>query len=223
MPGLFAFHQGFSRVETLFYERFIAAGTLKASRDLLAEVSAHAPRDGSALDVGCGGGQALVELAAARPDLRLAGVDASTSMIDRAAGRRQREANLDFTVASALDLPYGDESFDVVFSLFSLKHWPDQEAGLAECVRVLRRTGRLLVADIDASADRRRWRAFVAHTGLPRAVANAYATATFKPILRRSIRPERLRQQIEQLPVSDARVSQHPELAIVWATAIVVR
>ncbi len=126
-------------------------------------------------------------------------------------------------MASALDLPYGDESFDVVFSLFSLKHWPDQEAGLAECVRVLRRTGRLLVADIDASADRRRWRAFVAHTGLPRAVANAYATATFRPILRRSIRPERLRQQVEQLPVSDARVSQHPELAIVWATAIVVR
>ena len=41
--------------------------------------------------------------------------------------------------ASAAALPFGDDAFDVVMTVLSDHHWPDNAAGLRECARVGRR------------------------------------------------------------------------------------
>lgn len=47
--------------------------------------------------------------------------------------------------ASALDLPFADDSFDIVFSHGVLHHIPEIEKAQAEIARVLKRDGRLVV------------------------------------------------------------------------------
>lgn len=117
------FRRGCSGLESWFYDTVIAPGTLTASRPLLGLVAAAAPTGGRVLDVGCGGGQALLALAGTRPDLRLAGIDVSPPLARRALDRTSGGARLQ--VGSADALPYADGRFDVAYSLFSVKHWPD--------------------------------------------------------------------------------------------------
>src|SRR5260370_1269755 len=41
--------------------------------------------------------------------------------------------------ASAMALPFRDDSFDAAMAILTLHHWPDRERGLAEMKRVARR------------------------------------------------------------------------------------
>jgi ubiquinone/menaquinone biosynthesis C-methylase UbiE len=47
----------------------------------------------------------------------------------------------------AEELPYPDAWADLVVSSTSFDHWSDQQRGLAECARVLRPGGRLVLVD----------------------------------------------------------------------------
>jgi ubiquinone/menaquinone biosynthesis C-methylase UbiE len=100
------------------------------------------------LDVGCGTGYLLGRLAAraARAEV-LAGIDAAPAMIEvaRAAAADDR---LRFVVGTAERLPWPAASFDLVVSTTSFDHWADQQAGLAECARVLAPGGHLVLADL---------------------------------------------------------------------------
>ena len=42
-------------------------------------------------------------------------------------------------VATAADLPFGDQSFDAAMAVSTVHHWPDPAAGLGEMRRVARR------------------------------------------------------------------------------------
>lgn len=53
--------------------------------------------------------------------------------------------------ASALDLPFPNESFDVAYSLYMLEHVPDRHRALQEALRVLKPGGRM-IATVPASA-----------------------------------------------------------------------
>jgi ubiquinone/menaquinone biosynthesis C-methylase UbiE len=100
------------------------------------------------LDVGCGTGYLLRELAARVPAAaELAGIDAAPVMIEtaRAAARDDR---LRFSAGVAERLPFAAETFDLVVTTTSFDHWADQQAGLAECARVLTPGGQLVLADL---------------------------------------------------------------------------
>jgi len=47
----------------------------------------------------------------------------------------------------AEQLPHPNEAFDIVVSTTSFDHWSDQAAGLAECARVMRPGGCLVLVD----------------------------------------------------------------------------
>ncbi|WP_293330379.1 methyltransferase domain-containing protein [Microcoleus sp. CAWBG58] len=56
------------------------------------------------------------------------------------------ESNVNFLVADALNMPFPDESFDLVWSLESGEHMPDKIKFLQECCRVLKPGGTLILA-----------------------------------------------------------------------------
>lgn len=100
--------------------------------------------DDRVLEVGCGPGTA-VALAAERigPD-RVAAVDPSPTFVELA-GRRV--AGADIRVGTAEKLPFDDGTFTAIWSIASMHHWEDRDAGLAEQTAKLAPGGRLLLAE----------------------------------------------------------------------------
>ncbi len=96
------------------------------------------------LDAGCGGGRASLLLArmGARPVVAL-----DFSLRNLETTRRWRDGfgldNLKITAGSLLELPFADQSFDVVWCNGVVHHTPDPGRALAELARVLKVGGRL--------------------------------------------------------------------------------
>jgi ubiquinone/menaquinone biosynthesis C-methylase UbiE len=104
-------------------------------------------RDDRVLDVGTGTGALLRELVAsgARPE-QVAGVDASTRMLERAHSA-ELPGGWRLERADARELPFGDESFSLVFAAYLLNVLSDEDgtAVLRDVHRVLVPGGRLVV------------------------------------------------------------------------------
>jgi demethylmenaquinone methyltransferase/2-methoxy-6-polyprenyl-1,4-benzoquinol methylase len=103
-----------------------------------------------ALDVCCGTGDLALELRRRiGPDGRVVGCDFSEPMLELAR-RKSGDQGLpaEFGWADALDLPYGDASFDAVTIGFGARNLADLERGIAEMTRVLRPGGRLVILEI---------------------------------------------------------------------------
>jgi len=104
----------------------------------------------SLLDVACGTGIVTRRLAAARPGLRVTGLDAAPAMVRRAAARVPGSVLL----ADSRQLPFPDRVFDAVTTVWLL-HLVDgpQDAGaiIAECARVLR-PGGVYITTVDKAA-----------------------------------------------------------------------
>jgi len=102
------------------------------------------------LDVGCGSGELLAAAAAREPGAVLCGIDPDEDALELASHKifgtlRPVELHQGF----GEDLPFDDECFDIVTATRLLR-WVDAKsraAILAECSRVMRPGGRLLVAD----------------------------------------------------------------------------
>lgn len=67
---------------------------------------------------------------------------------------RARRADLAFTAADAMRLPFADDCFDVVTMSFGLRNVADPAVALAEFVRVTRPGGRLVVCEFSQPTNR---------------------------------------------------------------------
>ena len=106
------------------------------------------------LDCGCGPGSITVGLARWAPDGQTFGIDIGADQLDgaRALARDLGVGNVAFRQGSIFDLPFADDSFDVVFSQTVLFHISHPEKALAEIKRVLRPGGLVALRDgINAS------------------------------------------------------------------------
>jgi ubiquinone/menaquinone biosynthesis C-methylase UbiE len=111
------------------------------------------------LEIGCGTGNLLLAAKRSQPAATVVGVDPDLTALARAqrkAHRRELAVQLDRGYAD--ELPYADDSVDVVLSSFMLHHVPAdrREPAMREVRRVLRPGGALHLVDIgveDARAD----------------------------------------------------------------------
>jgi ArsR family transcriptional regulator len=102
------------------------------------------------VDIGCGDGYLAVE--AARWARRVTGVDRSDDVLERAKAlaAKRHVTNVEWRKGDLSRLPLRDASHDVALLSQSLHHASDPERAIAEAVRVLRPTGRLLLMDLKA-------------------------------------------------------------------------
>jgi ubiquinone/menaquinone biosynthesis C-methylase UbiE len=122
------------------YDRLLAemgAGNPRADFRIAAEaVDAVGFDRPTLLEVSCGGGyHSAVFAALARAKPHYIGSDYSPAMLDSA---RRRFPGIDVRQGDTTQLPFEDDSFDIVFEGVSLMHIPDYRKAIAEIARVAR-------------------------------------------------------------------------------------
>lgn len=105
--------------------------------------SLRLPDAGSVVDVGCGSGRAVHELAGR--GLRAVGIDPSEVMLDAARNRWDE----DFRLAAAERLPFGDAELDGYRADKVFHALEDPTAAIVEALRVLRPGGRAVLVGQD--------------------------------------------------------------------------
>ena len=102
------------------------------------------------LDIGCGAGvDTLVAAIMVGPEGGVVGLDLIPEMLNRARINLEKTSlkNVTLQEGSAEQLPFPDEAFDVIISNGVFNLIPDKEKALREAFRVLKSSGRFLLAD----------------------------------------------------------------------------
>jgi len=108
------------------------------TEQMLAEVST----EGNILDNGCGIGHLFEKI----PGNRVVGLDLSKEMLRCAAKRSDR-----LVLGNSQDLPFQDNSFNLVFCRSLLHHLPQPELAVREMHRVLKSKGEIVLVDTNTS------------------------------------------------------------------------
>jgi SAM-dependent methyltransferase len=120
------------------------ADKIATGGEQLVEAAGIQPGD-DVLDVGCGTGNATIP--AAKLGARVTGLDASPGLIEiaRELGS-DAMVEVDWLVGDAQAMPFDDDSFDRVISIFGHMFAPDHRASADELKRVCRPGGRIAIA-----------------------------------------------------------------------------
>jgi len=119
-------------------------------RMFVRELKKHEPT-GSIVDVGCGPGYLIEQIAREITQAQIIGVDISEEMLTTASknlsflGLGQRA---EFRKGEAQSLPFQNESIEYVVSTLSLHHWSDPSRAFQEIYRVLKPKGQFLIFDV---------------------------------------------------------------------------
>jgi len=98
------------------------------------------------LDVACGTGNLAIP--AARKGARVTGVDIAANLLVQARARAKAEGvEIAFEEGDAEQLPFPDQHFDLVMSMFGAMFAPDPERVASELARVCRHGGRIAMAN----------------------------------------------------------------------------
>jgi len=125
------------------YAKF-ATYLLDGAKEFL--VISDIPAGVTVLDVGCGAGQTALPMA--RNGSLVTGIDIASNLIEEARKRARAEGlSVQFDEGDAEDLPYPDESFDIVFSLIGAMFAPQPDKVAAEFARVTRPGGRIVMGN----------------------------------------------------------------------------
>ena len=141
-----------------FYDPVVKLlGGDRARRLLIDQADLHSGH--RVVEIGCGTGTLLLQIARAFPDVALIGLEPDPNALVRArtkAAAAHAAVHLDRAFADAL--PYSDATFDRAFSCFVFHHLEtvdEKRDALREVRRVLRRGGRLQLLDFVHAAKAR--------------------------------------------------------------------
>jgi ubiquinone/menaquinone biosynthesis C-methylase UbiE len=100
------------------------------------------------LDVGCGTGFPLIEIANQMgPSSKLIGIDIWEHALDRANFKKKyyNLKNVEIIKADASDLPFEDRRFDLITSNLGINNFEKPQKALNECSRVLKPNGEMII------------------------------------------------------------------------------
>lgn len=137
-----------------FYDRFMRKAALDHSGNIPEWLSPLEGRE--VLDLGGGTGINAAGLAAAGARVTLA--DASRAMLRQAELKKIPVLTVE---ADAANLPFSDNSFDLVLVSDAWHHFRNQDAVASETARVLRRGGRFYIIDFDPARPQTKLTSFV--------------------------------------------------------------
>ena len=102
------------------------------------------------LELGCGNGGIWASRAAQIPEVSLVLSDFSKGMLRTAKDTLHDMPNAEFMVIDAQDIPFSDDSFDIVIANHMLYHVPDLGKAVKEIARVLKPGGTLYATTLGA-------------------------------------------------------------------------
>lgn len=149
---------------SIYAQRIGEATTIILSKNLKENFLDFIPKGGTILEIGCGPGHQAMKILQDRHDVEIIASDMSSEMISYGKKKYQKlilrdeqiekvQSNLSFVQADAMDLSqFGSETFDGIYSVAAIKHFPDRIRGLNECIRILKPGGRMLFAEFFAEA-----------------------------------------------------------------------
>ena len=147
------FYDDYPRIEAAF-QAALDESLHPRGPELLYELVSklHLPPGATVLDLGCGEGQHSIRLAE-RFDFEVQGIDPvprhielANEALDRAVKRTPELSNLvRFEIGAAEDLPVRDASVDLIWCREVLYHVGSLDQAFAECRRVLRAGGHMLI------------------------------------------------------------------------------
>ena len=129
--------------------------------DVLAELEKEPFHD--LLDCGCGTAPMLTLLHEKYPERHYTGIDLTPKMIEVA--RSKHMEGVDLVVGDCENLPFADNSYDVVICCQSFHHYPNAQDFFNSVSRVLRPGGRLILRDMTMDSAAVRW--FCNHIEMP--------------------------------------------------------
>lgn len=132
------------------YERFNAISSFGAYKLWLAGMMRQAPIEAhhDVLDIAGGTGDVTFTVARTKHPRHIQCTDLVPEMLEVAAMHVDEGDGagvpIDFEVVDAQDIPYADESYDVITMAYGIRNMPDRPRALAEMFRVLRPGGSLV-------------------------------------------------------------------------------
>ncbi|HET6732324.1 class I SAM-dependent methyltransferase [Mycobacterium sp.] len=199
----------YTRAHAWMYETIVAPAVYGSRHVIDERFLPYLGQGARILDVGSGGALFTKYIADQRPDLDIIGIDLSEPQIARATKRMRNYADrVRFEVGDATQLAFADHSFDGVISYGSIKHWPSRDTGLAECVRVLKPGGPLLITEADRSTSFEDAERFIENYTTPRFLGGANLAIFRTWIAGRSIDLDDARDLASRIDLVDKDVSR---------------
>ncbi len=162
------------------YERIVGEATsIVFWRELKERFLDFIPEGGRILEIGSGPGFQALKILQHRRDLEIIASDFSAEMISLGKKNYQElilqdqhisrvQSHLSFVQADAMDLSHFDsETFDGIYSVGAIKHFPDRIRGLNECIRILKPGGKIFFSEFFAEASVTDMMNLIKHVRIP--------------------------------------------------------
>lgn len=109
----------------------------------------HIQPNNRILDLGTGTGYVSLEIAKRYRSTQVIGLDIveRTLEVNRKKAVEQNLNNISFVSYNGMDFPFEDSFFDIIVTRYALHHFPNIEHTFSELARILKKGGRLMIAD----------------------------------------------------------------------------
>jgi ubiquinone/menaquinone biosynthesis C-methylase UbiE len=173
---------------------------------LAARLESLLPHGGDVLEVAPGPGFLAIEMARSGK-IRVTGLDISKTFVELARkNAAQAGVRVDFRAGNASEMPFAENSFDLLVCRAAFKNFSEPEKALREMRRVLRPGGTGVIIDLRRDTPMTEIRQYIDHMGL--SAWNRWATSlVFRfMLLKRAYTKQELENMLEGIGFKKAEV-----------------